>query len=355
MDTDHPERDDAREEQTVNQDAEHDTPQDAPRQDDAGHDDAGHDAPQDDAGQDAAESREATGRPAERRETFDSAGPAELDLTIGAGRVSVALAEGTEVTVSVRADASAGRGWTQSLSDLIGWLSEATGADLAGADLAQKAVDGVEITWSEIGRRLVVRPPTELPLKSVPLILVVTAPTGSRVDVNSGSAAVTVTGSAGNVGVRTGSGEVDVEAVDGDVEVSTGSGGVSIGPVTGRSRLRAGSGRISVDSVGGPSEVKAGSAEVRLGAVHADLSARTGSGDLTVADAHGGRLDLNSGSGGLRVGVHAGVGVELDLSSGTGRAHSELPVASAPPDKRPTLVIRGRSGTGDVLVSPAAR
>ncbi len=344
MDTDRPDQHD--EEQTVARGSEQDPPQDATAQDATAQDATAPDGPP--------AARE-MGQPAERRQSFESAGPAELDLTVGAGRVSVALAEGTQVTVSVRADASAGGSWAQGLSDLIGWISEATGGGLASADLAEDAVDAVEITWSEIGRRLVVRPPAELPLKAVPLVVDVTAPTGSRVDVHAGSARVTVTGSAGNVGVRTGSGELNVAAVDGDVDIATGSGGVTIGPVTGRSRLRAGSGRISVASVGGPSEVKAGSAEVRFGAVHADLSARTGSGDLIVADAHGGRLDLKSGSGGLRVGVHAGVGAELDLSSGTGRAHSELPVASAPPEKRPTLVIRGRSGTGDVLVSPAAR
>lgn len=305
-----------------------------------------------DAAQDPAQEPQ---QPAERRESFSSPGPAELDLSVGAGRVSVALVEGTEVTVAVRADPSAGGRWAQGLSDLVGWLNQATGGELPGADIAEDAVDAVEVTWSEMGRRLVVRPPNELPLKVVPLSVEVSAPTGSRIDVQTGSAGATVTGKAGNVTVRTGSGDLNVDTVDGDVDITTGSGGVTLGPVTGRSRLRAGSGRISIDSVGGPSEVKAGSAEVRLGAVHSDLSARTGSGNVTVADAHGGRLDLNSGSGGLRVGVHAGVGAELDLSSGTGRAHSELPVSSAPPQKRPALVIRGRSGTGDVLVSPAAR
>ncbi len=295
---------------------------------------------------------------AERRESFSSSAPAELDLTIGAGRLSVRLTESTTVDVWVRADLAMAGGWAQGLSDLLGWIGEATGSpgstgSTLGADLAAQAVEAVEIAWSEVGRRLVVRPPTALPLRAVPLVIDVGAPVGSRVRVQSGSAPVTITGSAGGVQVKSGSGEVRVDSVEGDVDITSGSGAITVGPVTGRAQLRSGSGRVSIDAVGGPSEVKAGSGKVRLGTVLADLGARTGSGDLTVADARGGRLELSTGSGGLRVGVHAGVIAELDLSSGSGRARSELPVGFDPPEELPTLVIRGRSGTGDVLVTRA--
>jgi len=51
--------------------------------------------------------------------------------------------------------------------------------------------------------------------------------------------------------------------------------------------------------------------------------------------------------------VHPGVRAELDLTSGSGRARSDLRVESAPPDDAVALHVRGRTGSGDVLVTRA--
>jgi DUF4097 and DUF4098 domain-containing protein YvlB len=99
--------------------------------------------------------------------------------------------------------------------------------------------------------------------------------------------------------------------------------------------------------------VQTGSGDVRLGSVARDLSARTGSGDLTVVDASAGGLELTTGSGQLRVGIHTGVLAELDVSSGSGRAHSDLPVGGPPSEGGVTLRVRARTGSGDALVTAA--
>ena len=118
--------------------------------------------------------------------------------------------------------------------------------------------------------------------------------------------------------------------MDGDAEVTTGSGDVVLGAVGGRARIRTGSGTVRVGAVAGSTDIKAGSGDVRIGAVQADVGVRTGTGAVSVADASAGRLDLTTGSGGLTIGVHAGVLAELDLSSGSGRARSELDVRRPP-------------------------
>ena len=100
-------------------------------------------------------------------------------------------------------------------------------------------------------------------------------------------------------------------------------------------------------------DIKAGSGDVRIGAVRADVGVRTGTGAVSVADASAGRLDLTTGSGGLTIGVHAGVLAELDLSSGSGRARSELDVRQTAPGREPVLWLRGRTASGDVLVTRA--
>jgi DUF4097 and DUF4098 domain-containing protein YvlB len=99
--------------------------------------------------------------------------------------------------------------------------------------------------------------------------------------------------------------------------------------------------------------VQTGSGDVRLGAVKHDMNARTGSGDLTVVDAWAGGLDLTTGSGQLRVGIHSGVLAELDVSSGSGQARSDLPVGGPPAEGGAPLRIRARTGSGDALVTAA--
>jgi hypothetical protein len=311
-----------------------------------------------------------------RQQSWPVDGPAELELTVDVGRIRVHLddqigdapedgsAEGTagdarsayEVRVEVRHDPSAGGGWSQGLTGIISWLGNATGMGGGGTaeDLAAAAVSAAEISWSESGRRLVVRSSQELPLRVVPLAITVSAPARSRLAARTGAGDVRVTGRAGWAGVRTGTGLVSLAAVDGDVDVTTGSGDVEIGPVSGRARLRTGSGSVAVAATGGQTEVKTGSGDISFGEVAADLGVRTGSGDVAIADARSGHLHMTTGSGGLRVGVHPGVRAELDLSSGSGRARSELEVSSVPPETPAAVQLRGRTGSGDVWVTRAA-
>jgi hypothetical protein len=352
------------------------------------------------AGADAGSHHPGTGPSLEddttRRESWACAGPAELDLSVEFGRLEVTLSDdASRVEVEVRAEPG-GTAWEQGLSGLLGRLGEATsrgsirigGRDLrldglkldglgleqlglepnelfggrlgdklgefGGPDLAADAVRACEVAWSEGGRRLVVRSARHLPLRLVPLTVTVRAPAGSRPTLRTGGGDVVVTGRAGDTIVRTGSGDVRLGEVDGTAEVTTGSGRVDSGPVRGRARARTGSGDLTLAALGGPAEVRAGSGSVRLGAVHADLLARSGSGDLSVADADAGRMDLTTGSGDLRVGVHAGVTAELDLSSGSGRVRSELDVSdTAPEGTAAPLVVHGRTGSGDVLITRA--
>lgn len=280
----------------------------------------------------------------------------ELELSVDVGRIEVALQRADEpsVLVEVRHDPTAGGGLAQGISGVINWIGQATGGPGgAAADLAAEAVRAAQITWSEPGRRLVVRSSPDLPLRVVPLTVTVTAPAGSRLAARTGAGDVVVTGRAGWAAVRTGSGDVDVAAVDGDADVSTGSGNLLLGEVTGRARLRAGSGTIRLVSAGGPTEIKASSGDITLGRVAADVGARTGSGEVRVDDAHAGQLDLTTGSGEVRVGVHPGVRAELDLTTGSGTAQSDLPVTTTPPAGDVALHVRGRTGRGDVLVTRA--
>jgi DUF4097 and DUF4098 domain-containing protein YvlB len=188
----------------------------------------------------------------------------------------------------------------------------------------------------------------------VPLAVTVWAPAGSRVAARTGAGDVTVLGRAGGATVRTGAGTARTGDVEGDADITTGSGDVAIGAVGGRARIRTGSGAVAVAALRGTTDVKAGSGDVSLGEVAADVGVRTGTGAVHIADARLGRVELTTGSGGLRIGVHAGVLAELGLASGSGRARSELDVRQTPPAREATLRLRGRTASGDVLVVRAA-
>jgi hypothetical protein len=333
-----------------------------------------------------------------RQQSWAANGPAEIEVGIDVGRVRIELVdEADEVHVEVRHEPDPANPFAQGVSGLLNWLGSSAGPDLgkvigqaaafrqgafgkggafgeggpfgeggafreggafgpgAGpADQGAAAVRAAEITWSEPARRLVVRSTGDLPLRVVPLAVVVRAPARSRLAVRTGAGDVTVTGTAGWAAVRTGSGEARLGAIEGQVEVTTGSGAIELGAVDGKAKIRTGSGRVSAAALAASTSIKAGNGAVRLGEVAADLSLRTGSGDVEVSDAVSGTYDLTTGSGGIRIGVHSGVAAELDLSSGSGRARSDLHVGAVAPATEPALRIRGRTGTGDVLVTRAA-
>ncbi|WP_181782624.1 DUF4097 family beta strand repeat-containing protein [Pseudonocardia pini] len=288
-----------------------------------------------------------------RQDAWPCAEAAEIEIGVDVGRVRVELNDSaTEVRAEVRHDPHGDSPWEQGLTGILNWLGSATG-DSSG-DPGAAAVRAAEVSWDATARRLVVRSTQELPLRVVPLAVTVWAPAGSRLAVRTGAGDVTVVGRAGWAAVRTGSGVAHVDEITGSCEVTSGSGRVELGIVGADAKIRTGSGGISVASLGGSTQVKAGSGDVELGEVHGDLTCKTGSGDVVVADAHAGRLDLTTGSGKLRVGVHAGVAAELDLTSGSGSARSDLDVGGVAPADTPPLHIVGRTGSGDILVTRAA-
>lgn len=310
-----------------------------------------------------------TDAPVVRQQDFECQGAIDISVELDSGRLDITLEDGPEedgpeegtaegtagpgVAVQIRPDPTSQPPWTVGIGGLLTWLGEQTGA-IPPSAIAAEAVRRTVVDFT--GGRLTVRTPREVPLRTVPLIIQVSAPQGSSINARSGSADVAVIGTAAALDVETGSGQVRAQRCTGAAEVRTSSGDVRLGTVLGQLRVRTGSGEvdvISVEGAQGNGMVHTGSGAVRLGAVAHDVSARTGSGDLTVVDASAGGLNLTSGSGQLRVGIHPGVLAELDVSSGSGRARSDLPVGGPPAEGDVVLRVRARTGSGDALVTAA--
>ncbi|MBV9012302.1 MAG: DUF4097 family beta strand repeat protein [Pseudonocardiales bacterium] len=291
-----------------------------------------------------------------RQQDFTCEGPIDLWVELGSGRLDITLEDSAapqQVAVQIRPDPTSQPPWNVGIGGLLTWLGHQAGTTPL-SELAAEAVRRTVIDFS--GRRLTVYAPREYPLRTVPLTIQVNAPSGSSISTRSGSADITITGVSASVDAATGSGQVRAQRCTGAAQIRTGSGDVRLETVLGQLQVRTGSGQIDVINVEGAEgngTVQTGSGDIRLGAVKHDVSARTGSGDLTVADACAGGLELTTGSGQLRVGIHPGVLAELDVSSGFGQARSDLPVGEPPAEGEVALRVRARTGSGDALVTSA--
>lgn len=311
-----------------------------------------------------------------RVQDFDTAGPIELDIGNTIGPVDIELTDTATTSVEVRHDPTAGYlDWRGGLSGLLSWVTEQFGesglrpgrADRPNFDWRNSDVwrersrvprepiaDAVREARVDLtGNRLVVRTPDGVPLRTVPLSIKVVAPAESQVGVRTGAGAIRITGTAGRLQVQSGAGAVSAERVSGPANVRTGSGQLRLGGMASGVQARSGSGDVEIASVEAASSIVTGSGNVWLGAVSADVLVRSGSGDVTIADAVAGRSELVTGSGELQISVHKGVSAEVDLTSSTGVARSELDVTGDPPEHEPALWIFARTGSGDALLSTA--
>lgn len=300
-----------------------------------------------------------------RHRDFDTESPIELDISNGAGSVVIELTDTPTTRVEIRHDPDAGgTDWRTGLNGLLSWVSEQFGeagirtgmpnreSDPRGnSEAVAEAVRQTRIDLT--GSRLLVRPPTNSPLRTVPLTIKVQAPRDSQIGVRVSSAPVTVTGRAGRVDIQSGTGPVSVSHATGTTSVRTGSGQLQLGTMNGEVHARSGRGDVEIATIERPASVVTGSGNVWLGTVTGDVLVRSGSGDVTVADAAEGQTELITGSGQLRVSLHKGVAAEIDLTSSTGDVDSELDVSDEPPEQRPSLRVFGRTGSGEALLTSA--
>jgi hypothetical protein len=288
-----------------------------------------------------------------RQQSFEFAGIAEIDISLLSGRVQVQLMEEPGVHVEVRHDPTAGNTWTEGLSSVLSWVSGQFGPDKGSASPAGPEEAVREARVELLGNRLRIESSKALPLRAVPLSVVVTAPVGSHVTSRTGAADVSVTGGAGRLDLNTGTGSVSADRATGEAKVNSGAGTVRLGTMLSGLKAKTGSGDVEVSSVGGNATLITGTGDVWLGAVQSDVMVRTGSGDLTVADAASGEVQLATGSGNIRVGIRQGTLARIDLVSTSGNARSDFEVSSEPLGDA-LLTVTGRTGSGNALVTAAA-
>lgn len=268
----------------------------------------------------------------------------ELSLSNIAGDIVVTRANGGDATIEIVKTARA-----------------------QSADQARELLGLVNVTVTERAGRAEVRtvyPPGDEMRRnnrrnvSVSVNYTVSAPAGTRLTINSISGSIRVSDIKGDVSANSISGTVrvanggriaaaksvsgDVEIVDtqtdGTIEVQSISGGVTLRKVSAR--------RIDVGSVSGAVTVQDSQCD------RVEAHSVSGTVDFGGTLAKGGRYELNSHSGDVRVVLAGATGFELEANSFSGSIHSDLPLkVQGTDDRTRRRSIQGVFGDGSAVLS----
>jgi len=284
-----------------------------------------------------------------RTETFQTPGPVQLDIRLGAGEISLETADVRETTVV--------------LEPLRENEASIEAVESARVELRERA-GGQEVVVDVRGRSRFFR--------GAEVLVRVSCPEETSVDANSGSADVEGRGRFGAVEVETGSGEVkfgeiaadakisaasgdvEIRAVGGEARVSTASGDVQVGSIAAEARVNSASGDVLIREVGGALEVNSASGDVIVKEALSSVSVNTASGDQVIGSVFHDSVNLKSASGDLKVGIKQGSKLFVDARSRSGDVHSEFEVTGTPPEgDAPQVDLRANTMSGDISITRA--
>lgn len=185
------------------------------------------------------------------------------------------------------------------------------------------------------------------------LDVIVTVPTGTPVKISTFTADITTTGRLGDTDLASGAASIHVDGVDGDLRLRMGSGSSDVQYVRGSVQSRTGSGTGHFGEVGGTLTSACGSGDLTIDLARGAVRTRAGSGDAVINAAHG-DVDFVSGSGNVTLGLPAGRSARLDVTTGSGRVESEMPVEARSTSDGHPVRVRIRTGSGDIRLVRAA-
>lgn len=259
---------------------------------------------------------------------FPGSEPIDIRVEIAAGSVAVS-AEPTEVT-TVHIEAS------------------------RHTRNAEQLLDEVKVSFSS-GRLEIIQPKNVSLLRGhAGLDVTVKAPASSRCSVETASGDVACMGEMAELRARTASGDVTAASVNGALDVSTASGDVWLENTGASVNVNTASGDIQLRWAAGDVEVKTASGDIGIGTAEASVQAGTASGDVRIRSVASGRTSVKTVSGDTVIGVAAGAGVYLDLSSLTGHISNQLDETDGAGEVGEVgLQIACRSVSGDIRITRA--
>ncbi|MEP7180429.1 MAG: DUF4097 family beta strand repeat-containing protein [Pseudonocardiales bacterium] len=185
------------------------------------------------------------------------------------------------------------------------------------------------------------------------LDITVTVPSGTAVKITGVTADITVTGRSGSADIASGSSTISLGEVDGDLRLRYGSGTARVGSVSGSVEARSGSGDAMFGPIGGALSAGCGSGNLEVTSVRGAVRSRAGSGTASLGAVYS-DVDVARGSGSIAIGLPAGQPARLDVTTGSGRVESDLPIEDAPTTQHSPITVRARTGSGNVRLFRAA-
>jgi DUF4097 and DUF4098 domain-containing protein YvlB len=248
--------------------------------------------------------------------TFDTPLPVTFDVTIPSGDIDVESADGEQTYVTVDGD--------------------------------EKILENVEIRHD--GNRVVV---TVRDKGKFGISL------GSLVFGNGGLRVQARVPHGAGVKVKTASADLQLAGTFAGLDVNSASGDVQMrGELAEDARIKTVSGDVQLERVDGDLSIQCVSGDIRVRSVAGSVDTKSVSGDIRVEAVTAGDVRFSSVSGDIEIGIAQGSLLDVDAGSTSGDLSSEVPLASEPlmgePTAAPTVVLRGRTVSGDVKVFRAA-
>jgi DUF4097 and DUF4098 domain-containing protein YvlB len=263
--------------------------------------------------------------------TFDTAGPATLDLRVPTGEIQI------DATLEGRVEV-----------ELIAHDEESR----ALVDAARLEQQGdrilVDVPFRRSGFSF------QLLFGRTGITCRVKCPPSSSVEVRSKSADVRAHGVLGAAVVTTASGDVDLETVERDLFVKNASGDVRAERVGGDVNANTASGEVALGYVGGTSTIQGVSGDVRIREAAGDATVKTVSGDQQHDGVFSGSVYAQSVSGDVVVAVRRGAKVYLDCNTLSGDTSSDLDMTGEPAGDASLIEIRVKTVSGDIRITRAA-
>ena len=154
----------------------------------------------------------------------------------------------------------------------------------------------------------------------------------------------------GSLRVHSGLGRFEVEEASGNAEIVT-AGDMTIGIVAGDAEVKNLNGKTWIGRVGGDVRVRSANGDITIDDANRDVTVKTANGDIRLGQVARGSAIIETGSGGLEIGIREGTAAWVDASTKFGRVHSTLSPADDPEQSTETVQVHARTAFGDVLIT----